>query len=57
MAELTFIPAQNKSVGILSKQRDGVLFLGLFLLLSIQKKKRCFFLMSSDHNSKSKSEG
>lgn len=42
MAELTFIPAQNKLVGILSKQRDGILFLGSFLLLSIQKKKRCF---------------
>lgn len=42
VAELTFIPAQNKLVGILSKQRDGILFLGSFLLLSIQKKKEVF---------------
>lgn len=41
VAELTFIPARIKLVGILSKQRDGISFL-VYSRFYLLRKKRCF---------------
>lgn len=63
MAELTFIPARIKLIGILSKCVDGNFFRRFFLLLSacflstrkankpVFIRKKVDFYYSSDHNS------